>query len=288
MGASVRRVPDRELPSFDLVVATVDRIEELRRLFASLERQSHAAFRVVLVDQNDDDRLDQVLQNASLNILRLRSERGLSRARNAALGRLDADVVAFPDDDCVFRRDLLDRVAARFAATPGLDGLTGRAEGERGQSSASWARDAAVLTRENLWNRAISFTIFLRAPLVARIGDFDEGLGLGSDRPWSSGEEIDYLVRALDAGATIEYDPTVVVVHEEKELSPAALREVGARDGASIGYLLRKHGYPARTVGTMLARPVGGALLSLARRDPARAAFHLSTLRGRLRGYRAA
>jgi glycosyltransferase involved in cell wall biosynthesis len=289
MGASVRRVPDREPPSFDLVVATVDRVEELRRLFASLEHQTHPAFRILLVDQNDDDRLDPALQEyRSLNILRLRSRRGLSRARNVALGHLDADVAAFPDDDCVFRGDLLERVARRFATEPGLDGLTGRAEGERGQSSASWAGDAAVLTRTNLWNRAISFTIFLRAPLVSRVGDFDEGLGLGSDRPWSSGEEIDYLVRAVDAGARIEYDPTLVVVHEEKTLSPDALRRIGARDGASIGYLLRKHGYPAPTVGKMLVRPVGGALLALARRDPARAAFHLSTLRGRLRGYRAA
>jgi glycosyltransferase involved in cell wall biosynthesis len=284
MGASVRRVP----LSFDLVVATVDRIDELRRLFASLEHQTHTAFRVVLVDQNGDDRLEQLLQeHSSLNILRLPSERGLSRARNAALDHLDAEVVAFPDDDCVFRRDLLERVARRFAAEPGLDGLTGRAEGERGDSSASWARDAAVLTKENLWNRAISFTIFLRAPLVRRIGEFDEGLGLGSNRPWSSGEEIDYLVRALGAGARIEYDPTLVVVHEEKPLSPTALRQIAARDGASIGYMLKKHGYPARTVGRMLVRPIGGVLLSLARLDPGRAAFHLSTLRGRLRGYRA-
>ncbi|MGH3134714.1 MAG: hypothetical protein ACRDNY_13420, partial [Gaiellaceae bacterium] len=54
------------------------------------------------------------------------------------------------------------------------------------------------------------------------------------------------------------------------------------------GYLLRKHDYPARTVSRMLVRPVGGALLSLARRDPARARFYLSTLRGRIAGFRAA
>jgi GT2 family glycosyltransferase len=155
-----------------------------------------------------------------------------------------------------------------------------------GTSSASWARDSAVLTRDNLWNRAISFTIFLRAPLVAEIGDFDERLGLGSGGPWASGEETEYLVRALDRGARIEYDPSIVVLHEEKPLSSQALRSLAAREGASIGYILRKHHYPLRTVARMFVRPVGGALLALAQRDPTRARFHLSTLRGRLLGYR--
>ena len=41
-----------ELPSFDLVVATVDRVEELDRLLASLDRQTHRRFRTLLVDQN--------------------------------------------------------------------------------------------------------------------------------------------------------------------------------------------------------------------------------------------
>ena len=79
---------------------------------------------------------------------------------------------------------LLEEVAKRFASEPSLDGLTGRAVDEAGRSSPSWANDPQGLTRENLWNRAISFTIFLRAPLVARIGRFDEELGLGASTPW--------------------------------------------------------------------------------------------------------
>jgi hypothetical protein len=177
-------------------------------------------------------------------------------------------------------------VARRFAADPALDGLTGRALDEGEHSSSSWARDPALLTRENLWNRAISFTIFLRAPLVARIGRFDEQLGLGAGSPWTSGEEIDYLVRALDAGARIEYDPSLTVTHPDTRVSPTTLRSLGHRDGASVGYILRKHAYPKRTVGRMLIRPIGGALVAVARRDGAQAAFQLATLRGRLLGYR--
>ncbi|MER3412566.1 MAG: glycosyltransferase family 2 protein, partial [Thermoleophilia bacterium] len=72
--------------SFDLVCATVGRTEELKRFLASLERQTYRAFRVLLVDQNDDDRLAPLLAScSSLELVHLRSQSGLSRARNAAL-----------------------------------------------------------------------------------------------------------------------------------------------------------------------------------------------------------
>jgi len=280
-------VASSELPAFDLVVATVDRTEELDRLLDSLEAQTHRAFRVLLVDQNEDDRLGPALtRHGSLVLERLRAPRGLARARNAALPQLRAPLVAFPDDDCVYPSDLLERVARRFAADPELGGLTGRAASAAGRSADTWPRDAGEVTRENLWQRSISFTIFLRAGAVATVGPFDDELGLGSGTPWSSGEETEYLVRAVDAGVRIEYDPDVVVLHDERAFSPGELRAAGAREGASVGYILRKHRYSPATVARMLARPAGGALLALARRDRARAGFHLTTLRGRLRGYR--
>jgi glycosyltransferase involved in cell wall biosynthesis len=253
--------------TFDLVVATVDRVRELDRLLDSLGRQTHRDFRILLIDQNDDERaVDVLARHPSLASERLRAPRGLSRARNVALPMLTADIVAFPDDDCVYAGDLLERVAARLDADPRLDGVTGR--------EPWWASSAGALTRDNLWNRAISFTIFLRRGVVERVGAFDELLGL----PASSGEEIDYLIRALDAGARIEHDPTLVVQHEPERRD---LLRTGARDGASIGYILRKHRYPATTVARMFVRPAGGAVL-----HPTRAGFHLATLRGRVRGYR--
>jgi GT2 family glycosyltransferase len=258
--------------TFDLVVATVGRVEELGRLFASLERQTHREFRILLVDQNEDERLDDLLAaHRGLRTERLRSEPGLSRARNAALPHVGADVVAFPDDDCTYPPDLLERIARRFDAKPQLDGLTGR--------EPSWTNGAAILTRENLWKRAISFTIFLRATVVERVGTFDETLGL----PSSSGEEIDYLIRAIDSGARIEYDPSLIVAHDQKPDADS----FGAREGASLGYILRKHRYPKRMVTRMFVRPAGGVFVALAHGDRRRARFQLETLRGRLNGYRA-
>jgi GT2 family glycosyltransferase len=270
----------RELPSFDLVVATVDRAPELARFVASVQGQGYPHARLIVVDQSAEPVPDDA--SSGPDLLRLRAERGLSRARNTALPHLSADLVAFPDDDCVYPPGLLARVADRFRQDASLDGLTGRAEDASGRASASWKTEAATLTDQNLWNRAISFTIFVRRALVDRVGAFDERLGLGSGEPWCSGEEIDFLVRALRAGARIEYDPSLVVVHDVRANDPS----IGYRDGSSIGYLLRKHGYPARTIARMLVRPVGGALVSLLRLDADGARFHLATLRGRISGLR--
>jgi GT2 family glycosyltransferase len=273
-----------QTPSFDLVVATVGRVPELGRFLDSVEAQDYPSLRVLIVDQNADDRVDAAVAGRALDLVHLRSERGLSRARNAALTAVTADLVAFPDDDCVYPPGLVAAVAERFAHDPGLDGLAGRVEDARGQSSASWKRDAATLTEENLWNRANAATIFLRRRIVGEVGDFDERLGLGSGEPWCSGEETDYLIRVVRAGARIEYDPTLVVQHDVRKDDS----RIGLRDGASIGYLLRKHRYPARTVARMLVRPVGGAVLSITRLDLDRARYYAASLRGRVRGYRGA
>ena len=273
-----------ESPSFDLVVATVGRGDELARFLDSLETQEYPRLRVILVDQNSDDRLAEITAGRAVRLEILRSAPGLSRARNVALAHVHADVVAFPDDDCIYPPGLLARVANRFASDPRLGGLSGRAADADGRSAASWKSDGATLTSANVWNRAISFAIFLRRDVVERVGTFDERLGLGSGEPWSSGEEIDFLIRAVRGGARIEYDPSLVVVHEVREDDT----EIGARDGASVGYLLRKHGYGPRVVARMLVRPAGGSVVSLLGGDRERARYHLAALSGRIRGYRGA
>ena len=275
------------LPTFDLVVATVGRSAELRRLLDSLATQTYRRFRLLVVDQNDDDRVESVLSSAAgMKIVRFRSARGLSRARNVALPHVEADIVAFPDDDCIYPPDLLERVARRLAGSPKLDGVTGRASDAAGRSSPSWPVTPGLLGSETTWNRATSFAIFLRRETVLRVGRFDEELGLGASGPWSSGEETDFVIRAVLAGAQIAYDPGLVVTHELRSWSAQELRAIGARDGASVGYILAKHRFRARHVARMLVRPIGGTAVSLAHGDLARAGFQLAGLRGRLRGYR--
>lgn len=270
---------------FDLVVATVDRTDDLAAFLRGLDAQIHAAFRVLVVDQNEDDRVRAVLAaHPGLQTLRLRSARGLSRARNAALSSLAADVVAFPDDDCVYAPDLLTRVAGRFAADPGLDGLCGRPVAADGRTVGRWPSRAQRIRPDTVFHTAISHTIFLRRSVVERVGGFDERLGLGSGTPWGSGEEIDYLVRALRLGARLEYDPSFVVTHPVRPFSADELVALGRRDGGSIGYVLSANRYPAGTILRLLVRPLVASVAFAVLLDGARARFQHATLGGRVRG----
>ncbi len=285
---SLPRVPEASEPTIDLVVATLgDRRAELERLLASLAAQTYRRFRTILVDQSGGDALAAVASPGGLELVHVRSDRGLSRARNAGLALASADLVAFPDDDCLYPPDLLERVARRFAEQPALDVLTGRTADAAGRSSSRWPTAPRTVDLGSVWHAGNSASLFVRLALARRVGGFDEALGLGSGTPWSSGEEIDYLVRALGAGAHVEHEPSLVVVHPLRASGGDALVRLGRRDGGSVGYVLGRHRFPARTVVRMLVRPVGGALVAAASGDVARARFHLATLVGRIAGYRA-
>lgn len=281
---SLRRVSP-EAPSFDLVVATVERVDELARLLDSLAAQSYEALRILVVDQNDDDRLSPILHRSDLDLVRVVSPRGLARARNAALPALRADIVGFADDDCTYPPSLLRAVAWRLAPGSPLDGISLRVSHPDGRSDVSWPVEPGVLTKANVWTRVASAGLFLRRSLVERVGVFDEQLGLGSAQPWSSGEETDYVIRALEVGAKLAYEPELAVHHALAPTQGSGLQNRGRREGASVGYLLRKHRYPATTVARMAVRPIGGAGIALLRGDLGGARFQAETLRGRVRGY---
>ena len=273
-------------PAFDLVLATVGRTDEVERLVESLEAQTYPHLRLLVADQNGDDRVRRVLaRHPAVPLEWVEAPLGLSRARNAALAHVTADTVAFPDDDCVYPPDLLERVAERLQAEPALGGVCGMAVDERGRPSTAsrWDADAGAVTLCNVWRRSVSFAIFLRRRVVESVGAFDEELGLGSGTRFDSGEEVDYLIRAVSAGHVLRYDPTVQVVHPCKPAhrSPG----IAYRNGLAMGRLLRRH-YGAGFSVYMCTRAAAGAAAAGARRDRAELAIHSSALRGRVEGLR--
>src|SRR5215203_3851017 len=131
---------ETKMTRFSLVVPTVGRTHELERFLASLRTQTHQNFELIVVDQNSDSRLAAVLAayEDTFPIFYIREkERGASRARNSGLRHpLTGAVVAFPDDDCQYPPDLLDKVARFFASHPQIDGLSGTLIDEHGNLSS--------------------------------------------------------------------------------------------------------------------------------------------------------
>jgi glycosyltransferase involved in cell wall biosynthesis len=108
------------MPRFSLIVATRDRTSELSRFIASLRSNSLQDFELIVVDQNDDDRLGSILADAlPFDQLRvIRCPIGVSRARNAGLDAARGEILAFPDDDCWYPNDILQSVSTWFESHP--------------------------------------------------------------------------------------------------------------------------------------------------------------------------
>jgi glycosyltransferase involved in cell wall biosynthesis len=277
------------LPTFDIIVPTLGRVGELDRLLASLATQTYRAFRVIVVDQNPDDRLAPILSRwrAEMTIMRLASARGASRGRNAGLAERRGELVAFADDDCWYPSDLLARVEAELGKHPDWAGVTGRVVDEHGRPSvARWSRRACRISRANVWTSGVAVSIYLRAEVVKRVGLFDEALGVGAGTPWGSGEETDYLIRALDQGLELHFDPTLVSCHEQTRTNMSeATIAAGFSYGMGMGRVLRKHGFPWWSAAHHATRSAGGSVLWLARGRPREARFHWAVACGRTRGW---
>jgi GT2 family glycosyltransferase len=275
---------------FSLVLPTINRTNEVRKFLTTLDRQTYRQFELIVVDQNKDGRLLPVLKpyEKKFSIVHCTSKPGLSAARNVGLKYIVGDVVAFPDDDCLYPPELLERVAAFLDAHPNVDGVTGRAQmSNPGQvGTPRFDKKAGFITKANAWTRVVSISIFVRRKIVEEIGGFDESLGVGAGTPWEGGEDTDYPLRAVKAGFKIYYTPDLYVLHPSAPKNDyPRLADRAYKYGAGIGRVLRKHDYPLWFVAYFLLRPLGGAFLSFVagRRDKAR--FHIAAFRGRFRGW---
>lgn len=230
---------------FSLVLGTMGRSVELQRFLQSLAAQSHSQVQLIIVDQNQDDRVGEVLQRVHLDceVCHLRSAPGLSHARNVGLSVAHGDVVAFPDDDCWYPPNLLQEVEEILSTTPHLDGVTGSSWDEHGRPSGGrLAAKSGPIDLFDVWAKGISYTIFLRKGVCDAVGTFDETLGVGAGTAFGSGEETDYLIRALKAGKQLSYFSQLRVFHPNKEDDRSA--EKSYKYGAGMGRVLSKHEYP--------------------------------------------
>lgn len=206
------------MPRFSLILATVGRTAELDRLFDSLAAQNCQDFEVILIDQNVDDRLLTHIDRARLLGLNVHTRQlsppNLAAARNLGIALAQGDWIGFPDDDCWYEPDALSNLLAASQQDAGLEGLIA-CWVEQAAANATTTSSNGHLKLEDWRNfrggDASSITLFFRRSLIERLGKFDARLGVGQ---WfGAGEETDYVLRALAAGARLVRYPNARVHH---------------------------------------------------------------------------
>jgi len=209
---------------FALVMTSCDREAELERFFTSIADQTFAGeIEVRFVNQNAarPSSCDIVAATKQLVELRTGGRTPLSKARNMGLKSVSGDIVAFPDDDCWYEPQLLEKVADYFEANREIDCIcTGVYDPVR---HLPYGKRPVGVTRSvsfaNVFRLGISVGIFIRREALERAGAwFDEELGAGSQL--GSGEETELLCRVLSAGCRIEYVGSLQVYHPVPEYAP--------------------------------------------------------------------
>lgn len=285
---------DHAAPRFSLIVPTMKRLDDMRRLLVSIQQNLPASLEVIVVDQNESPLLDALCIEFAA-VLPLRREKippaGAAHARNHGLQFARGEIINFPDDDCELTPDLLARVSERFAAEPGLDMLFGRAVDRESlqRSVTRFSEEAQPVTAGNVFSTTVEFTMFLRRRVFDDIGLLDARLGVGTY--FGAEEGSDFVLRALYAGKRLHYDPSLLFYHAQKvgKYDAAEFRRAFSY-GRGFGRLTMKHLLLYKRPGALLrfahfqARALAAVLLFAARGDFPRSRYYLNVVLGRITG----
>ncbi|MBF0888682.1 MULTISPECIES: glycosyltransferase family 2 protein [Gluconobacter] len=271
---------------FSLVVSTLARPAEVEAFMQGLEKQTFKDFEVILVDQSQSDIYEDLVARYSAKwpLKHLRPEiNGLRYARNFGANLAVGDLIAFPDDDCIYEPDTLERVNAYFRKTDDTGFITGAVLNLDGAPTAMgrWLRKSQNLNKHNIWTGLIEFNFFMPRNTFEKINGFDEDLGIGA--PFGSAEGPDLALRLMAVGSKGYHDRALLVRHMDKP--PTLNRERAYDYGIGMGYVLRKNRAALKTVMTFFIRPFGGICLSIIRRRSEMTAYYFKMLQGRLSGY---
>lgn len=268
-----------------LALASVGRTDEVIRLFDSLALQKNNAFEVILADQNQDNRLVPVVQNAidmGMNITHIRLDKpDQYAARTVGIERAQGRYIAFPDDDCWYEPDTIGQAIHVFENS-GADGLVGRWLEATGGSEPK----EGILLWENSRNfrsdGASMITQFYKTDALRAVGGFDNRMGLGC---WfGGGEDTDILFSVLKKRMKVLASPQIVVRHRN-DPSPANksdFKRIRSR-ARGTGALYAKHRIPLRIIFRGFVAPVLRPIFRLHLGQSLASGLMLSL--GRMEGY---
>ena len=270
---------------FSLVVATYNRQAELEQLLRSLAEQTLQKFEVILIDQNAPGFLSALLKRYAgafpLKIINA-PPKGVSIARNLGLDVARGEIIAFPDDDCRYVPQTLERIAALFTAKPDLGGLlTAWSDTPRALSPncSSYAVDKLEAFRH-----AGTLVQFYRREIIGNLR-FDPELGPGTGLPYGCGEDTDFLLQVLKKGITVERTPEVLVCHPTPNFAETGLSDKNLAYAAGRMHLLRKHHFPLWFKLANILYPLAMLPRDALRHGPDAARYRWGMFTGRLRGF---
>ena len=201
-----------------LIMPTINVTKELDLFLQSLVQQTYQDFELIVVDQNPDRRvLDIVMKyEDKIEIKYIRSsQKGLSLKRNKGLIAREGEIIGFPDDDCEYQPDTLEKVISFFKRKKNYQIYSCRTL-ERGKTYGTGVMEKRDMDikKDCVDTTVKSITFFVNYGKDDIIL-FDENLGVGAT--FGSGEETDYVLTLLHKGYKGRYFAKDVIFHPAKK-----------------------------------------------------------------------
>ncbi len=275
-----------------LILATLGRDTEVVDFLNSLVLQSFKDFELIIIDQNKDGKINAIVQRftSCFTIKHVKvAFAGNARARDYGIGFAQGRIVAFPDDDCVYDKDVLKNVVVEFSSRPQLAVLVA---GSYEFSSSRFSigvnsRKAGYFSRFGMMG--VEFTQFFDSSRLDRQQfHFDHDFGIGSK--YSGAEGFELLYRLLRTGSRAFYNPKIKIYHANKDhykLGNARMLMYSTGIGAYIRKFANQQDvfilyYIARK---MFVAPILKMMLALLLFNPKKLAYSFYNLVGIWRGF---
>jgi hypothetical protein len=239
-------------PRIAAVIPHWNRSDLLRRLLASVKRQSRPFDQMVVADNGSTDDSAQVAAEAGARFLALGRNLGFAAAVNRGIAATEADWLAILNNDVTLEPGWLAALlAAAEAETPAAWFATGRilsaADPERIDGTfdeisrgacacrcGAGRRDGAVWEQPRRIRIAPMTAALFRRTLFDRVGGLDEAFG-------SYLEDVDFGLRCALAGCSGVYVPSAVAQHQGGATSGPWTKDTVRRIARNQVLLAAKH-----------------------------------------------
>lgn len=213
-------------PTLSIIIPTINRVFELEELFNSLLKSSNKDFEILVIDQNLDNKLDELI-SVFKKEFKLRHfkilPKGASNARNFGISKAVGDAFCFPDDDCKFFDNTID-IALLTLEEQKCDVVFGKCVDELGNDSViKWNLKSEFLTKKVHSNHFVEATMFSKRKIMINY-PYDEGLGVGTFH--GAEEAYDLVLRLLNDRIKLYYNREIIFYHPNKVLNYSSQSEI--------------------------------------------------------------
>ncbi|GLY96439.1 glycosyltransferase family A protein [Actinoplanes sp. NBRC 103695] len=201
-------------PSVGVVIPTRNRPELVRKTIAGVRDQRYPGeVKVVVVyDQTEPDYLLACTEGTQVLVLTNWRTPGLAGARNTGILSLDTELVAFCDDDDLWRPDKLRRQVAALLAEPDAEFATCAIEVEYEDKVTPRLAGRSRVTIDELARSRMAM-LHSSSFLMRREALAEDAVGMvAEDAPGSQNEDWDLLLRAARRRPIVHLDEPLVRV----------------------------------------------------------------------------